>query len=197
MRRWLRMLTAVLGAGICCFTLVLTAILIAMVVPENAAQSDCIIVPGCKVTNETPSLALQSRLDCALRLYRTGYAKVIIVSGGLGETGSVSEAQAMRMYLMTNGVPDNAIVLDENSYSTFQNMKNCKALMNERGLSSAIVATSDFHAARAVAIAKSAGIENVTCGKARFCWYAKWLYVVREVPAWGKYILNAAGIVQW
>jgi uncharacterized SAM-binding protein YcdF (DUF218 family) len=125
---------------------------IEMTLPENAIQSDCIIIPGCKVSDTTPSLALQSRLDCALRLYRAGYAKFIITSGGQGETGTITEAQAMQRYLMENGVPEEAILLEENSYSTYENMKNSKALMDAHQLTSAIVATSDFHAARAMAI---------------------------------------------
>jgi uncharacterized SAM-binding protein YcdF (DUF218 family) len=178
------------------FALLLLAVVVDMLLPESAAASDCIIVPGCKVTGTTPSLSLQSRLDCALRLYRAGYADTIIVCGGLGESASVTEAWAMRAYLVARGVPEAAILLDEHSSSTAQNMQNSKALMDAHGLESAIVATSDFHAARAAAIAKSAGIRRVTAGKARFSWPAKWIFVVREVPGWGKYLLNAMGLLE-
>ena len=195
MKRHLMKLLVLLGIGVFAFALFVTGILVDMSLPENAVVSDCIIIPGCKVTDTTPSLALQSRLDCALRLYNEGYAKTIIVTGGQGVTGSVPEAQAMRDYLMDNGVPKDAILLDENSYSTAENMQNAKALMDGRGYTSAIIATSDFHAARAMAIAKSAGIRKVTCGKARFTWYLKWGSVLREVPGWGKYILNTLGIM--
>ena len=197
MMRWYMKLLLLLGAGIFALALFITGILIDMWLPENAKASDCIIIPGCKVADTTPSLALQSRLDCALRLYQAGYAKVIIASGGQGETGSISEAQAMRLYLMNNGVPEGAILLDEHSYSTFENMNNSKALMDAHGYTSAIVATSDFHAARAMAIARSAGIGKVSCGKARFTWYFKWGSVLREVPGWGKYMLNLLGIIKW
>ena len=195
MKRWLMKLLLVFGIGVLAFALFVTGIVVDMSLPENAAVSDCIIIPGCKVTNTTPSLSLQSRLDCALRLYNEGFAKTIIVTGGQGVTGTITEAQAMRDYLMDNGVPKNAILLDEDSYSTAENMNNAKLLMDEHGFTSAIIATSDFHAARAMAIAKSAGIQKVTCGKARFTWYLKWVSVVREVPGWGKYILNTLGIM--
>ncbi len=190
-------LLVLFGLGMFALALFVTGILVNMWLPENAKPSDCIIIPGCKVADTTPSLALQSRLDCALRLYQAGLAKSIIASGGRGETGSVTEAMAMRMYLVNNGVPEEAILLEENSYSTFENMQNSKALMDVHGYTSAIVATSDFHAARAMAIARSAGIRNVTCGKARFTWYFKWGSVLREVPGWGKYILNLLGIIKW
>ena len=101
----------------------------------------------------------------------------------------------MRNYLVYNGVPTDAILLDEHSASTVQNMQNSKALMDQYGYTSAIIATSDFHASRAMACARLAGIENVSCGKARFDWPKKWIYVVREIPSWGKFILYAVGLV--
>ncbi len=189
-------LLCIIGFTIISCVILVVGVIVDMQLQENAVRSDCIIVPGCKVTDVTPSLSLRSRLDCALRLYQGGYADTIIVCGALGETGSVTEARAMRNYLVNYGVPADAILLDENSFSTAQNMQNSKALMDEYGYTSAIIATSDFHTARAMACARIAGIQTVSCGKARFTWPLKWLSVAREVPGWGKCLLCAVGLME-
>jgi uncharacterized SAM-binding protein YcdF (DUF218 family) len=196
MKRAVIVLIILCAVGFAVFFVCLLGVCIDMLAPENAVKSDCIIVPGCKVTGTTPSLSLQSRLDCALRLYNDGFAKAIIVCGGQGVTGDVTEARAMRAYLVNNGVPEAAVLLEENSFSTGQNMVNSKAIMDEKGFTSAIVATSDFHAARAMALARIAGIARVSCGKARFSWPMKWFSVMREVPGWGKFLLAAIGVIE-
>ena len=196
MSRWALAALWTVALGFVCMAGLLAGVYVDMLRGEDARPSDCIIVPGCKVTGSTPSLSLQSRLDCAIRLYKDGYAHTIIVCGAQGETGNITEAQAMRNYLLARNIPGDAILLDENSFSTLQNMRNSKALMDARGFSSAIVATSDFHAARAVACARLAGIESVSCAKARFAWPDKWVFVLREIPGWGKYLLLAAGLAE-
>ena len=84
----------IIGIALLCACILIIGVFADMKRPENAVRSDCIIVPGCKVTDITPSRSLQSRLDCALRLYRDGYAKIIIVCGALGGNGFHHRSQS-------------------------------------------------------------------------------------------------------
>ena len=190
-------LLCIIGFTIISCVILVVGVIVDMQLQENAVRSDCIIVPGCKVTDVTPSLSLRSRLDCALRLYQGGYADTIIVCGALGETGSVTEARAMRNYLVNYGVPADAILLDE--HSVFNGAEHAKQQSADGPVwlyTSAIIATSDFHTPRAPWRAHALrASKTVSCGKARFDWPKKWIYVVREIPSWGKFILYAVGLV--
>lgn len=69
------------------------------------SASDCAIVLGCGLYGTAPSPFLMARLDEGARLYREGYANRIIVSGGKGPGEDITEADAMKDYLVERGVP--------------------------------------------------------------------------------------------
>lgn len=66
---------------------------------------DVAIVLGAQVLpSGTPSAYLRGRLDVAADLYRSGKAKVILVSGDHRET-HYNEPKVMKTYLVSKGVP--------------------------------------------------------------------------------------------
>lgn len=176
--------------------LVLMGVIIEMHLPDRVQKADCIIVAGSKVVGETISRNLRSRVERAFALYEQGYGDAIIVCGGLGEEATITEARAMSDYLQQLGVPQDDIYLEERSHTTVQNMIYAKQVMDANGWKSAIVTTSDFHAGRALACAKRAGIKQATCARARYSWRGKWIYVLREVPGWGKFFLTNMGLIE-
>ncbi len=123
--------------------------------------SDVIIVLGARLIDRRPSTVLALRLNEALRLYRAGYAPNIIVSGAKGTDEETSEAQAMRQFLLENDVPSAHIYLDENSFSTQQNLVNSQQIMTKENMHSAIIVSNTSHMHRALLIARHLGI-NVT-----------------------------------
>lgn len=100
-------------------------------------QADVIIVLGCKLNGDRPSLFLQYRLNAALQVYEQGLAKYIIVSGGQGPDEWVPEAVAMMDYLVDRGVPEHRVFTESKSTSTYENLKFSKAIMDANGFSSA------------------------------------------------------------
>jgi SanA protein len=55
---------------------------------DNLHAADLAVVPGSKVRPDgQPSLMLRARLDHAVDLYRKGYFKLVLVSGGHGWEG--------------------------------------------------------------------------------------------------------------
>lgn len=130
--------------------------------PEPA---DVLIVLGAQVyRDETPSPALKRRLDVALALYQQGFAGKIITTGAQGDNEPMPEARAMKNYLVANGVPEDAVFCDPDSYNTIQNIGNAKTIMEAQGLASAIVVTSDYHLWRALSICKDFGIPATGAG---------------------------------
>ena len=134
-------------------------------------HEDIAIVLGAGLRGEDVSPTLRSRLDMAVEFHRQNPYALIIVSGGLGPGHVISEAQAMARYLEENGVPVELIIQEGYSHSTYQNMRNSTAILEElfpaEGSLSQIpqdvvVITNDFHIFRAVRFARIAGLENVT-----------------------------------
>lgn len=124
-----------------------------------AAESDVIIVLGAQVKPDgTPSVALERRLTTALESYNEK-RQTIIVCGAQGTNEPRPEGDVMRDWLMARGVPDEDIVPETASFNTRENLRYAKAIMQHRGLSRALVVTSDYHVARALALCRQEGID--------------------------------------
>src|SRR5699024_6136132 len=107
-------------------------------------RSDCIIVLGCSVYGTVPSPFLKGRLQHATGLYSEGYADYIIVSGGQGAGEDISEAEAMKNYLLIHGMDENKIIVEDRSTSTYENLKYSKEEMDKRSLRDAIIVSNEF-----------------------------------------------------
>lgn len=132
--------------------------------PKN--DFDYLIVLGCSLYNDTPSVTLKMRLDRAAE-YAEKYPNAkIIVSGGQGNDEAIPESLAMERYLVRNGIEKERIIQENQSRNTIQNLRNTKeildALNNGDNYSVAIV-TSGFHCFRCKMIAKSVGFKKY-CG---------------------------------
>ncbi len=126
---------------------------------DGARRVDAIIVLGSAVWpggRASPSLA--ARMQHAIALYRAGYASHLILSGGLGGNPP-SEAEVMRRLATRSGVPDDALILDEASHSTEENLAQAKALMDARGWRTALIVSAPYHLLRAEIIARDLGME--------------------------------------
>lgn len=126
--------------------------------PEQV-ESDVIIVLGAQVKEDgTPSVALERRLTAALESYGEK-RQTLIVCGAQGGNEPRAEGDVMRDWLLARGVPDADIVAETESFNTRENLRNAKEIMQERGLTQALVVTSDYHVARALMLCRQVGIE--------------------------------------
>lgn len=124
---------------------------------SHGTPSDCIIILGAAVWDGKPSPALRERLDIAVEAYRQGLAPTIIATGGVGGD-EPSEAETMKRYLVEKGIGEDAILLEDKSHSTMENLRNSQELMKEKGFRTAVIVTHGFHAYRASLMARSLGI---------------------------------------
>lgn len=90
------------------------------------------------------------RLWHAARLYHAGKAAMVVVSGGVVRTGDGSEAQAMHQVLLSLGVPDAAIWMEDQSADTAGNAARVVRLLHEWGVDQPLLVTSALHMPRAV-----------------------------------------------
>lgn len=129
-------------------------------VPE---KSDVILILGCQIRGDVPSLSLKYRLDKALQLYDEGYGKYIVVSGGRGADEIMPEAELMKNYLIDAGVDESIIYTEDKSLNTWENINLSKPIIDDLG-DSVLIVTSDFHIFRCIKTAE--GLELKTSGGA-------------------------------
>lgn len=107
----------------------------------------------------------------------------LVTSGGQGADEPVAEAVAMAHYLVADGVPAEAVLVEDRSRNTQENLANTAELLRSEGLSGPVaVVTSDFHAFRAALLMRKAGLAGYSVGAptARYYWPAA---VIREFVA--------------
>ena len=121
-------------------------------------DSDVIIVLGAQVKEDgTPSVALERRLTAALESYQEK-PQLIIVCGAQGINEPRAEGDVMRDWLIEKGVRPEDVVAETASFNTRENLVYARAIMEHRGLSQALVVTSDYHVARALELCRQTGI---------------------------------------
>ena len=105
---------------------------------EPKKDKDYIIILGCAIRKDgTPTPLLRGRLDRALAFAEaqqaeSGKAPVFVLSGGKGVDECISEAECMRRYLSAQGIPEERMVLEDNSADTAENMAFSKRLILDR-----------------------------------------------------------------
>jgi uncharacterized SAM-binding protein YcdF (DUF218 family) len=121
---------------------------------DEARQSGAAVVLGTAQWNGDPSSMLHARLDHALDLYRRGVVGKIILTGGVATGDTVSEAAAGKQYLIERRLPPEALLLDERSTTTWENLQNAAALARANGISSVLLVSDPFHMLRALKMAR-------------------------------------------
>ncbi|REE57367.1 vancomycin permeability regulator SanA [Paenibacillus taihuensis] len=131
--------------------------------PKEIPQADAAIILGAALWSDKPSPGLRERLEHGFELYKQGKVEHFILSGGHDHNGStLSEAEGMRDYLKAKGVPVEAMVLEEDSRSTYENLLFSKPLAYKRGWKHLLIVTHDFHSPRAADIAQYLGYPSDT-----------------------------------
>lgn len=127
-------------------------------------SEDAIIVLGAAVHGKTPSRTLRHRLNKAVEYHAQNPDAVIVVSGGQGAQEDISEAEAMKIYLIENGVNLNKIIEENKSTSTTENFQFSKEILDKyfSGDYNIAFITNEYHVLRAALCAKRAGFESTT-----------------------------------
>ncbi|KOG11920.1 MULTISPECIES: YdcF family protein [Streptomyces] len=134
-------------------------------------DADYVVVLGSGLVggHRVPPL-LASRLDRGRQVYemlaaRGGDAPVLITSGGQGPDEALPESHAMADYLVERGFPAGAVLREDRSRTTEENMLRSKELMErDRPGSSCVIVTNNFHAFRAALTARRAGLDGQVVG---------------------------------
>ena len=125
-----------------------------------------VIVLGCGLSGDKVSNTLARRLDEAVFYHEKNPDAVIIVSGGQGPQEEVSEAFAMKNYLMEKGIAESRIIMEDKSTSTITNLAFSHDIMKEKNLpdDSVVVVSNSYHIYRAVSYARAEGLKPTHLG---------------------------------
>jgi uncharacterized SAM-binding protein YcdF (DUF218 family) len=148
----------------------------------DEVDADALIVLGAAVHGERVTWVLSNRLDTAADYLESHPDTICVVSGGRGDGESVTEASAMKKYLVERKGIDPARVIEEDrAENTRENFAFSKALIDEKLGEDAKIAfvTTDFHVFRAGRVAEKAGI-CATGIAAPDVWYIRLNNFLRE-----------------
>ena len=187
--RVLRILISLLAIGIVAFGALVAYVCMAeRRIPEKVSELgsyDAIIVLGAQVKRDgTPNVQLQWRLDAATEAWEA-HPVPIVVCGAQGSDEPAPEAEVMKQVLVDAGIPEGQILTDPNSFNTRENLQNAQQLLGD-GVETVLIVTSQYHAPRALALARDTGMEAIGLGspiKAEY-WIKNHF---REALAWVKY----------
>lgn len=119
---------------------------------------DYLVVLGARIRGETPSLTLKYRLDKAYTYLIDNPSTMVIVSGGQGRGETITEAEAMKRYLLQKGIKEERILLEPRARDTDENLSYAFSIMDkQKENASSLVVTSSFHVLRSKMIAKDLG----------------------------------------
>ena len=115
---------------------------------DSARNADAIVVLGAAQYAGRPSPVLEARLDHAIRLYRRGIAPRLIFTGGRADGDITSEAETSARYARRNGVPASAIILEDESRSTTEQMHAVARMARARNFHGVVLVSDRFHMLR-------------------------------------------------
>ena len=182
--RFGRIIIACFWLGMFCFLLIEGIILYhGKKAPEKNA--DYAIVLGAQVRGKIPSKTLYQRIKTAASYLLDNPNTKVICSGGQGSGEEISEALAIKQGLLSLGIEESRIILEDKSTNTLENLKNSLEIMNDAN-AKVVIITSDFHCFRSVMLAKNLGIHNVSSASAYEFLVTTIQYYVREFFALAK-----------
>ena len=154
---------------------------------DEARPVDAIIVLGTTQWNGVPRPVFEARLEHTLDLYNRGLAPTIIVTGGKQDGDNFTEAETAATWLIDRGVPEDAILMEDQGRDTWQNMQGAWDAVAGRNIETVLIVSDGFHLFRAERMANAVGFEAYTSpapGSPIRPWSAnEFSYIIRETVA--------------
>jgi uncharacterized SAM-binding protein YcdF (DUF218 family) len=149
---------AVAVAGVLLVTVYATWRILAQGERDDARPADAIVVLGAAQYDGRPSPVFRARLEHAVALYHEGIAPFLVVTGGKADGDRTTEAASARAYAIANGVPPDAILVEDEARTTLQSIRAVGALMRASDLQSAVFVSDRQHMLRVLRMAADEGL---------------------------------------
>lgn len=130
---------------------------------EKVENPDYLMILGCTVDGDEPCEMLKLRINAAIDFLKANPNTIAVPCGGIVHDGqTVSEADTIAKYLISAGIDESRIIVENQSQTTYENFINAKKIISERcDIDSADIAflSSNFHILRSSYIAKQTNIK--------------------------------------
>lgn len=156
----IRILTIVVGILILLVFGVMESLIISKMNEKPDKEVEYLIILGAKVRGQTVTKSLAKRLDAAYDFMIDNKDVKAVCTGGQGADEKITEALAMKKYLVAKGIEEDRIILEDKSTTTYENLKNAKNIINDNKANVAVV-TNNFHVYRGMHLTRAVGFENV------------------------------------
>lgn len=152
-----RLVTAFYVLGLC-WAAYLTGLMFSAT--QNTPPPDTnVILLGAKVYGEeSMGSSLRDRVNLAEEYLKENPQALCIATGGQGHDEPCPEAVTEKNVLVSRGVEEERIFLEDRSHNTRENFRYAKEIAQEQGMGEEVaVITQGFHMYRATQLAKAAG----------------------------------------
>jgi uncharacterized SAM-binding protein YcdF (DUF218 family) len=192
--RWFLLLTTMALVGVAVLGVSLIGAIYWQARADDSQSVDAIIVLGTAQYDGRPSPALKARLDTVLDAWNDGLARYVVVTGGKQEGDRFTEAEASRNYLVDNGVPESAILMESSGRNSWQSMLGAADVLAPTGAKRVLIVSDGFHLFRLKLMAEELGLEPsaraATGGPIRQNSANEFNYVLREAAATVAFVLE-------
>lgn len=162
-----------------------------------AFDKDYILILGCQIKKDgTLTNLLKGRADRAIEFAKmqeeaSGKDIVFIPSGGKGDDEIISEAEAIRNYLVETGIDESCILVENKSANTFENLRNSMELIRKDGKADdpkIAFSTTNYHVFRSGVFASQQGIraDGIGAKTKRYFWINAFIreFIAALVSEW-------------
>ena len=133
---------------------------------QSTTQVDAIVVMGAAQYDGVPSPLLKARLMRAFELWEQKVAPRIVLTGGNKPGDRFTEASASAIFLRQQGVPQEDLLQESLSRSTYEALRNVRNLVatdsNFAGIKRIVIVTDPYHELRSRLTAREMNFETTT-----------------------------------
>ncbi|MDE6749425.1 MAG: YdcF family protein [Lachnospiraceae bacterium] len=151
---------------------------------DETQNADTAIILGAAATDEGVSPVFRERINHGIWLYQNGYVQKLIITGGYGDGNLYSDSYIGKQYAIEQGIPEEAILLEEASTITEENLENAMVVMKNNGYDTALIVSDPLHMKRAMLMAQDKGLKAYTSPTRTSMYksiYEKTKFTAREV----------------
>jgi uncharacterized SAM-binding protein YcdF (DUF218 family) len=135
---------------------------------DEVRAADAIVVLGAAQYDGEPSPVLRARLDHALYLYEEDLSPTVIVTGGKREGDRFAEAEVGANYLQAEGVPPDAILVEEEGTTTLESLEQVHELARTQDIDTVLLVSDPMHSERIKTMAEDLGFDEAWTSPASY-----------------------------
>lgn len=154
---------------------VIIGLIVFSIQSNEEVKVENLLILGSGLHGDQVSLTLKQRLDKGVEYLEKNPGVRVIVSGGQGPGETITEAEAMKKYLVSRKIDEDRIIMEDQSTSTMENLVYTREILDKIETTEKnriMIITSDFHLFRARFLAKRNGLEayGIPSGTPFYLW---------------------------